>query len=425
MNVQEQYSKKEYLASFIVAYVASLKGLNQLLGTILNKSDGIMVMNLVLLLPLIALHFFISDKGSNLNLNKKSLLFVYYIVGIIVVHKYAHRTSSVTYEELIVLVFIPIYLSFYKIDVEKVLRYVTYFSLLILPFSGAFFQSQATREFETIGMTTSYNTLIFITAAALHFCYYKKDANIVLWGAYAVNIMYLAKVLTLGSRGPFIAIVVFFVLLILHQFDENGKLERHTFKKMFVTVAVGFLVMYVVSNLEEVLRSLDEWLRSMGIEVSSISKSIHKLEQGDLSNGRSAILDFTKEGIREHYLVGNGVSTMLHNSNYTMAYPHNIFYQLWYDLGVVVSIPLFYLILKAAKKTLFDASLDKNHAVILMFMFTLSIPRLCMSSQLWVDIPFWFLIMYTITPNVYKVNEEDKDEENSEEELIGYEKKLL
>ena len=423
METYEQQTKKEYLASFIVAYVISIKALNQLLGTILGRSDGIMTINLPFICGLIGLHFFISAKGS-MNLNKKSLLFVYYVLSIIIVYKYAYQYSSASYEELFVFVMIPLYMSFYKIDVEKVLKYLTILSLLILPFSGAFFHSRSTIAFETIGMTTSYNTLIFVVAAALHFWYYKKESGTLMWIGYGINLFYLMKVLTLGNRGSLILLVVFFVLLILHKFDEEGKLGKHMFKKMFITISVGCLVMYVVDNLEEVLRVVDEWLKSMGIEISSISKSIHKLEQGDLSNGRSAIKEFTKEGIREHYLVGNGVSTMLHNSNYTIAYPHNIFYQLWYDLGIIVSIPMFYLIAKATKKTFFDSTLDKNHSVLLMLLYTLSIPRLCMSSQLWVDISFWFLIMYTITPNVYKFNGEDI-EDDSEEERIDYDRKSL
>ena len=120
------------------------------------------------------------------------------------------------------------------------------------------------------------------------------------------------------------------------------------------------------------------------------------------------------KGIEENYLLGNGISTMLYNSRGTIAYPHNIFYQLWYDLGIIVSIPMFYLIAKATKKTFFDSTLSKGNAVFLIFLYTLSIPRLCVSSQLWVDIPFWFLIMFVINPNIYTDESEEIAEGDSE-----------
>lgn len=401
METHEQRTKREYLASLIVAYMLSIKGLNQLLGAILGKSDGIMMINLFFVTGLIVLHFFISDKRSNLNLNKKSLLFVYYIVSVVIIYKYAYRYSSVSYEELFVLVFFPIYLSFYKIDVEKTLKIMTIFSAFILPFSRAFFKGTTTSAFEPISMAASYNALIFITAAALHFWYYRKNTGSLMWIGYAINIYYLMKVLTLGNRGAMITLVVFFVLLILRKSDKNGKMNKNGFRTVFITIAVGILVIIAVNNFEEILRVLDSWLKSMGIKVSSISKSVQKLDQGDISNGRNAITELTKKGIKEHYLVGNGISTMFYNSFYKIAYPHNVFLQLWYDLGIIVSIPMFYLIAKATIKTFFDSTIGKNRAVLMILLYTLSIPRLCVSSQLWVDIPFWFLMMFTITPNIY------------------------
>ncbi len=425
MHTHKQRTKKQYLASFIVAYVISIKGLNQLLGTILNRTDNIMPINLLLVGGLIALHFFISDKKNNLNLNKKSMLFLYYIISIIVVYKYAYRYSSASYEELLVFVLIPIYLSFYKIDVKKVLEILAFFSVLILPFSDSFFKSTSALAFETIGMTTTYNTLVFVVAAVLHFWYYRESAGMFMWLGYAVNIYYLIKVLLLGNRGPLISLVVFFILLILHKFNKNGAMNKNKLKTMLITIAVGILIIYIVNNFEEILTALDSLLKSMGIEISAISKSVHKLKQGDVSNGRNDIFEFTLQGIKEHFLIGNGISTMLYNSFYTIAYPHNVFLQLWYDLGIIVSIPLFYLIAKATIKTFFDSTLNKNQAVLMILLYTLSIPRLCVSSQLWVDISFWFLIMYTITPNVYLIDEGNESEEVAEEEFISDGKKLL
>ena len=422
MDRQEQRIKKEYLTSFIVAYVIAVKGMNQLIGAILGRTDGIMMISLIFISGLLVLHFFISDKNENLNLNKKSLLFVYYIVSIIAVYKYAYQYGSVSYEELFVFVLIPIYISFYKIDVKQVLKYLTFLSVLILPFSGTFFKSNATIGFETIGMTASYNTLVFVVAAALHFLFYKKNAGILMWLGYAINIYYLVKILTLGNRGVFISIVVFFVLLLLHEFDENGKIKKNKAKTIFIVTVVGCLVIYVVNDFENILRTIDIWLKSMSIEISAISKNVQKLAQGDITNGRQMITIFTKEGIKNKPFFGNGISTMLRNSGYTIAYPHNVFLQLWYDLGIFVSIPLFYMIVKATIKTFFDSSISKDYSILLIFLYTLSIPRLCVSSQLWVDIPFWFLMMYTITPNIYENSESSDLEEFTQKEFLNDER---
>lgn len=409
MDYQEENVKREYLASFIVAYVISIKSINQLLGVILGRSDGIMIINLIVVCGLIALHFFMSGSGS-MNLNKKSLLFVYYIVSVIVISKYAYRYASVTYEEIFVYVLIPLYLSFYKIDVEKILQYLVFFSALIIPFSGAFFESTVTSAYETIGMTTTYNILLFILSAALHFWYYRKNAGVFMWIGYLINIYYLFLAIVYGNRGFMISLLVFGIFLILHKVTPDGTINKNNTKKYIFTIVVGVVIGYVINNFEEILRGVDSWLNSMNIEISAISKSIQKLDSNDLSNGREQLFEFAKRGISEHPIIGNGIATTLHNSFYKIAYPHNLFLQLWYEMGIIVSLPMFYLIGKATIKTALDSSLGKNTTVLMILLYTLSIPRLCYSSQLWMDIPFWFLLMYTITPNIYEDIQPDEKE---------------
>ena len=60
--------KKNYIPSFLIAYLLSIGGINRLMGIVLKKGDGIMFMNLVPVAALLFLHFFISDKKQDLNL---------------------------------------------------------------------------------------------------------------------------------------------------------------------------------------------------------------------------------------------------------------------------------------------------------------------------------------------------------------------
>ncbi len=405
-------TKQSNLISFMQAYMLSLSGLNQIMGIVLGRSDGIMIMNMLPIAGLIAIHFFTSNKKRDLNMNKKALLFVYYIVSVIAVYKYAYRHTTYSYTYALVYCFIPIYLSFYKVNVEKILKYMMLFSALILPVSGEFFD-KGSFYYETIGMSTTYNLLPFIVAAALHFCYYKKNAGILMWIGYAINIFYLVQVIIYGNRGPMVALVVLGVFLILHEFTPDGKMKKSTVKRTIITILLGSVVVSVLSNIEDIIISLHNWLASMDIEISALSKSVITIKRGDLSNGRSWVLEFTKRGIQEHYLLGNGIATIFYNSNYRIPYPHNLFYQLWYDLGIIVSIPLFYILGKSTFITTFKSDMKKDYSVIMILLFTISIPRLCFSTELWANIPFWFLIMYTISPNIYETTDL---EEYSEEE---------
>ena len=410
--------KRNYIPSFLIAYLICIGGINQVMGILLKKSDGIMMMNLIPVAALLFLHFFISDKKQDLNLNKKALLFVYYIVSIIVVYKYSYRYSTISYVEFLVYCFIPIYISFYKIDVEKVLKYMMLFSTLVVPISNEFFKG-VSAHYETIGMSTSYNVLPFVIAAAIHFIYYRERAGFWLWLCYGINTYYLLKVIYLGNRGPIISLIVFVLLVIMHKQNSDGTIRKSPGKTVFITLSIGIISILVVNNIESIILTVHGWLESMNIEVAFITKSIAKMNQGDLSNGRSSLFDFVIQGIKEHYLVGNGIASIAYKSFGRYSYPHNLFLQMWYDLGIIVSIPLLWLVGKSVRKTIFDYSISKETVTMLMLLFTLSIPRLCYSSEFWRTTMFWLLIMFTVSPNFYssfKKNEESVSNKESSKE---------
>lgn len=411
--------KRNNLVTFMQAYLLSLGGINEAMGIIMGKGDGIMIMNLIPIAGLIALHFVISDKKNDLNLDKKALLFVYYVISVIIVYKYAYRRTTLEYEEAFTYIFIPIYLSLYKVDVEKLLKYMVFFSALIVPFSKQIFNIGG-YYYETIGMSTTYNILPFIVAAILHFWYYRKNAGFLMWLGYGINIYYFVMAVRYGNRGPMVALMALVVLIWLHKFSADGKMKENRTRTVIITTLVGMVVILLVYNFETVLLSVHNWLRSMNIEIAAITKSVQKLDAGNLSNGRDYIFEFTFKGIKENMLLGNGIASMFHRSYYTIAYPHNLFLQFWYDLGIFVSIPLLGLSVRAIIKTIFKAHLSKEYATMLMLLFSISIPRLCYSAEFWTNIPFWFLIMYTISPNIYGEKDskiiQKEDLENAEVE---------
>ena len=354
------------------------------------------------------------ERCVKAELDKKALLFVYYIVSVIVVYKYAYRRTTLEYEEAFTYIFIPIYLSLYKVDVEKLLKYMLFFSVLLLPVSGKIFEIGGHR-YATIGMSTSYNMLSFVVATILHFLYYRENAGFLMWIGYAVNLFYLFMIISYGNRGPIVALMTLGILLWLHKFNKNGEMKQNKTRTIVITVVIGIGVILFVYNFEAILLTINNWLNSIGVEIGALTKSVHMFESGDLSNGRSVIYEFTFEGIKKNYLLGNGIASMFHRSFYTIAYPHNLFLQMWYDLGVIVSIPLLIVTVKTIFKTLFYSSVSKHYAVALILLFAISVPRLCYSEEFWTNIPFWLLLMYSISPNIYE-DSNQRTKISSEEE---------
>ncbi len=390
--------KRDNTVTFLQAYLISIGAMNKIVGILLNRSSGVTFINLIPICAIMVIHFFTSNKKRDLNLNKKAMLFVYYILSVIVVYMYAFRYTTVETKELFVYILIPIYLSLYKVDAEKLLKYIMFFSILVLPVSGEFF---SVRTNDTISMGTTYSALPFAVSTIIHFWYYRKNAGFFTWICYLVNIYYAVMIVMLGNRGPLVSFIVLGILLLLNKFSQEDIKKKSTTRTMVIIIIVGILIIYTINNFEMILYALNGFLNSKGIKISSLSKSIGLTKAGNLANGRNSVFDFAINGIKEHYLLGNGITSIYYRSFYSIPYPHNLFLQMWYDLGIVVSIPLLWILLKSGITVLFKSNIVKAYAIVMILLVSITIPKLCYSGEFWTDIPFWFLIMYTISPNIY------------------------
>lgn len=399
------------LIAFITAYLFAIETLNQVMGYILGKDSGVMVINVMIILSLLTVNFFFNRHSAVKKIGVKSSFFIGFYVIVFIFNILYYENSSISSSELVVYCVLPMIVSAsYSIQTEKILRYLTYLSLIILPFVSRFFSVDTLNADagETIGMSSSYNIMVFTMAAILHFVYFRKQGNKILFAAYIANAFYLIKTIQYGTRGIFVCYMVLIFLIYFNKYDEHGMFVENGIKKLFILIVVLTASIFVVWNFSSILNSVNGFFTEQNVHIYALTKSIMQMEGGDLSNGRNMIVKFIIEGLKERLITGHGIGMITHNSNGVIVYPHNIFLQLLYDLGMAVSLPLLYLIGKGIMLLTGSKRLKKEYAVALLLFFCTSVPKLCFSTQLWTSTAFWFMVMCLICRENFEQEEKNK-----------------
>lgn len=179
-------------------------------------------------------------------------------------------------------------------------------------------------------------------------------------------------IIVLGSRGALLCIAVYLVVMLVKQ---------KSFKILFSVIF--FLVpMYIFSN--NILMLIKNTIEEIGISSRTINMFLNNDVISHLS-GREYLYEVIIDKIQQNPFLFKGI-----NASYIIldgAYPHNIFLELFYDLGLVIFIPVFCLLAFLSYKTIFTDRSDVND--IECILFSMAIPSLLVSGSLWVSWNFW------------------------------------
>jgi len=121
----------------------------------------------------------------------------------------------------------------------------------------------------------------------------------------------------------------------------------------------------------------------------TIDKALLLIDTDNILNGRQELYNNAIEMFKNNVVLGNGIGSF-DLSNFT--YPHNLFLQIASESGVLLLIPTAYILGYGLMLCLRNR--DKSHAIFVLFLFSISIPKLLFSSSFWIDQRFWLLIGY-------------------------------
>lgn len=251
-------------------------------------------------------------------------------------------------------------------------------------------------------MDLSYTALIGIFSFFLYF--YLSETKI-----KNNKVIYLLSLLCVGieiyflfvvsyNRGALLSLMVFIFIFGIRLFKSSKV------RLSLTLIAVG-ICYFIYSNLYSILNSISNYmLFNFGIHLNWLTKTTYLISVESVGSGREQLYADAQASFAQAPFIGNGIGSFA--STHGGQYPHNLFLESLTDQGIFVTMvlvafvlyTLIYLILK-----------EKNDVLLLLiFLFSLSIPRLMISSTIWNSVFFWGLVILFFSNNnfSFRVNKD-------------------
>ncbi len=198
---------------------------------------------------------------------------------------------------------------------------------------------------------------------------------------------YLSFLVVYGSRGTLVSIfiLVFFLFIIKNDYTKKTVLKI----SCLCILPLSLTIIYF----KDILFFLDNISSKFGIHIFFVEKMIRLIESGNsLSSGRDTLTNQALEGIMQSPFIGNGIATF---EPYNSGYVHNIFLQVFYELGIIPFILLICLLGYSINYILTNSH-SKERRIFMTFLISAGVIELLFSSSLWLSQIFWFFTGYTI-----------------------------
>ena len=274
-------------------------------------------------------------------------------------------------------VLLPVLLSCLKFNTEYVLRYTAVFVIPLLLLNNQMFAGTS-----TFSMGTTYNFFPAVLAATVHFMFYRKKVSKWMYIAYIGNIYYFYQVLLHGSRGPVLAVILYFIFAYFCRYNDEENRIKIDFPK-FLVATIGILVIYF--NYLNIFSWIAERLGNRNVNFNFIDKVLRLAADGDVTNGRNDILSVALKEWIDRPIFGHGLSTFNYYTG--IDYPHNFILQLLFDGGIVLFIIVVGLMIRKIVTVVKHATRD--NFVFFVFLFFVSVPTALLSQDLFENFRFW------------------------------------
>lgn len=197
--------------------------------------------------------------------------------------------------------------------------------------------------------------------------------------SFLLSLISLLVILTIGSRGAILCIVVFFILKLV---KTNAKLS---YKKILGNLSLLFIALFVYILFNEILKIIYDFLLTFGIRSRSISLFLNNPIH---LSGRDSLYKNVLEHILESPLLGLGIGgdrVVLEG-----AYAHNLFIELMADFGIIGSAVIIGLLSFLIIKAFFTRDMLKYNIVIIWF--SLGFVNLMVSASYLTELNFWIFL---------------------------------
>lgn len=272
----------------------------------------------------------------------------------------------------------------FSFDIKSFMEYsvimsrITFVVLAWVPFVKSFYSY----------MRFGYGMLPVVVFAYIDLFYFKRKNNtqldknkkyISIFIDIVLIIVGAIEVVLFGPRGATFALILLFVL-------DRFVLNKENFVANALIIVSSALI---VLNLGKILSLINEFLSDINMSSYAIMKYEKQLNNGiaAASSGRDKIYGWALDSIEQSPIIGNPISVD--------EYVHNLFLQVFQDLGIVgfifiIGFTLYCIYMIGSKK------FDKNDRLAILALFSLAYGRLMFSSVVWRRPEFWMLLGFVV-----------------------------
>lgn len=379
--------------SILLALSAGVWTLTTLILIVAPAMQGVMTLLYVVVAAVWAIvTFFTAGKGLRLCTPAFVMMAICLLAYLFTIMYSQFRTSAT-----FVVFVCEVILSFLMVQTDISARTFLLTSMLMpligLPYISSLFVYVAQED--SLGMGTSYAFMLPAVCTIVYLLkYFRYDKNIrkiLILLLVGVNLVFMYFILSSGSRGVVLSLLFMAVAFYVFPFNEGHSGIRMKSWRSLLLLAI---ILLAGNYFWEVLDFFSATLKSVGITIYGLDRTIEFHKAGKVLTGRDIIIQLVWEAFIQKPFLGHGVSTFPDYTNDTYPWIHNSIIQLLFDGGVVLFLIVIYPLVRSIRHWFKTCSF--NDYILVLVLFGASVPGSLFSHDLWSLPILWMFVGYSL-----------------------------
>ena len=379
-----EQNRKRNLTSFVVA-IAFLFNSICLLANIIFPEVENFGEQFVIFMLLLGVFSMLLRLSFKIRLN---VLLPNMFILILMLISYFYYNSSATILSLMINYVVwglgIIFIMTQGFDEKKVIEYSFWISTAVII---AELMVSANQQYES--MTWSYAVFPCVAATIVHFwyCRFQKYRYFIF---YIPSLIMLLKFILNVNRGGLLSLVALMLFIVIKSTKQKGGRLKTRRATIFI---LSIVVLLFALFFEQIIVELYEYLSSIGYEITAIRKTYKLIITDNVTNNRNELYSYAWNGFLESPIFGHGIGGFSINHG---GWVHNFVLQLLYEGGILLSAVVLIPLVKNCIFVIRSTRITKYEYAMFILLFSTSIPKLLVSTELWNTQTFWMLCAFGV-----------------------------
>jgi O-antigen ligase len=325
----------------------------------------------------------------------------------------ASITKTINFGTMVLSFYFPLLIKDFNLNrfISSLTLFIFISSVVFLNFYTSYLDRDATMilsmgEEEAKQMTALYLTVSWLNGIlVLYYFFQKNQTPWIQWSILTIAFIFL---ISAGGRGPLIFVILVLAVYLVYQLIQT--FNTFKLKKLIVPVLILISItastIFIVSNTD--ITKENKSLKLVDHTVKRLMGLANEKGGGASAHSRIENAKFSMEKINQNPFWGYGVGSYAYEKKHMdiLDYPHNLFLEVWFELGylpLLIFLFLFYRIYK---------NIDPDQCSWCMALYFYFILNVLKSSSL-IDIRM-MLGFYAIFITIVYVEEKEENKKNKD-----------